>query len=309
MALPQLRRKQVKVPADVPPEGRETYIDNFLAATKGTGRLTLLMGDQVTEGLERIDTRTGEVILSLMEPTHLFRLANTAIVGMLALPFGTVARYGLDYKKVNYLIMLNARSGLPGTSGQLNNQLWSVEQVLDLIDFSKLNLRGVGYTLTLGTEYEADMLQQAAQIAVEAHTAGLLVVFDIRTNDTKIGKDIPLRMTCGTGADMGADFIVVQRPDIEGEPTLERLREGVKVAGRTGVICFDPDGEPQVQLDHVHDHLNIVEAAGAAAGPKVYDRPMDEARRFCDAISAITVGGHDLEYALKVNEGTKQFKH
>ena len=34
--MPTITREQVRVPADVGPEARETYIDNYLAATRGT---------------------------------------------------------------------------------------------------------------------------------------------------------------------------------------------------------------------------------------------------------------------------------
>lgn len=41
--MPTITRDQVKVPADVMPEARETYIDNYMKATRGTGRLMLLL--------------------------------------------------------------------------------------------------------------------------------------------------------------------------------------------------------------------------------------------------------------------------
>ena len=44
--MPTITRDQVKVPADVMPEARETYIDNYMKATRGTGRLMLFACDQ-----------------------------------------------------------------------------------------------------------------------------------------------------------------------------------------------------------------------------------------------------------------------
>ena len=41
--MPQITRDDVRVPADVMPEARETYIDNMMAATQGTGRLMLFL--------------------------------------------------------------------------------------------------------------------------------------------------------------------------------------------------------------------------------------------------------------------------
>ena len=37
--MPKITRDQVRVPADVMPESRDEYIENFMKATRGTGRL------------------------------------------------------------------------------------------------------------------------------------------------------------------------------------------------------------------------------------------------------------------------------
>ncbi len=49
--MPTITRDQVRVPLDVAPDMRETYIDNFMKATRGTGRLMLFACDQKFEHL------------------------------------------------------------------------------------------------------------------------------------------------------------------------------------------------------------------------------------------------------------------
>ncbi len=49
--MPTITRDDVHVPADVSEEARETYIDNYIAATRGTGRLMLFACDQKIEHL------------------------------------------------------------------------------------------------------------------------------------------------------------------------------------------------------------------------------------------------------------------
>ena len=49
--MPTITRDQVHVPADVPAVNRENYIDNYLAATRNTGRLMLFACDQKFEHL------------------------------------------------------------------------------------------------------------------------------------------------------------------------------------------------------------------------------------------------------------------
>ena len=51
--MPTITRDQVKVPMDVMPEARETYIDNYMKATRGTGRLMLFACDQKIEHPEQ----------------------------------------------------------------------------------------------------------------------------------------------------------------------------------------------------------------------------------------------------------------
>lgn len=40
--MPKITPDQVRVPADVMPDARDTYVDNYMKATRGTGRLMLL---------------------------------------------------------------------------------------------------------------------------------------------------------------------------------------------------------------------------------------------------------------------------
>ena len=51
--MPQITRDQVRVPADVMPESRDEYIENFMKATRGTGRLMLFACDQKIEHLNK----------------------------------------------------------------------------------------------------------------------------------------------------------------------------------------------------------------------------------------------------------------
>ena len=61
------------------PNARETYIDNYLAATRNTGRLMLFACDQKIEHLN--DDFFGEDISADdNEPEHLFRIGSQGVV-------------------------------------------------------------------------------------------------------------------------------------------------------------------------------------------------------------------------------------
>jgi len=93
--MPSITRDQVRVPADVPADARDIYIENYLKATRGTGRLMLFACDQKIEHLN--DDFFGEGISAEdAEPEHLFRIGSQGVCGVLAGQRGLVAAYAND---------------------------------------------------------------------------------------------------------------------------------------------------------------------------------------------------------------------
>src|SRR5574340_115416 len=112
--MPSITPDQVRVPADVPADARDTYIKNYLAATRGTGRLMLFACDQKIEHLN--DDFYGEGIsLEDAEPEHMFRIAKNGLCGVLAGQRGLIAHYAADYPDINYLVKINSKTHLVKT--------------------------------------------------------------------------------------------------------------------------------------------------------------------------------------------------
>src|SRR5450756_2431767 len=106
--MPSITRDQVHVPADVPAAARETYIDNYLKATRSTGRLMLFACDQKIEHLN--DDFFGDGISAEdSEPEHLFHIGSQGVCGVLAGQRGLIARYAADYPQINYLVKMNSK--------------------------------------------------------------------------------------------------------------------------------------------------------------------------------------------------------
>ena len=74
--MPSITREQVRVPVDVSPEMRETYIDNYMKATRNTGRLMLFACDQKIEHLNKDFYDGGEEIDIADMQCWVFRLAQ-----------------------------------------------------------------------------------------------------------------------------------------------------------------------------------------------------------------------------------------
>jgi len=106
--------EDVLVPLDVPPERRDDYVDDYLKITKDTGRLMLFAGDQKVEHLNK-DFYGPGISPDDGDPEHLFRIAKRGRIGVFATQLGLIARYGMDYPEVPYLVKLNSKTDLVKT--------------------------------------------------------------------------------------------------------------------------------------------------------------------------------------------------
>jgi fructose-bisphosphate aldolase/6-deoxy-5-ketofructose 1-phosphate synthase len=300
--------EDVLVPLDVPPERREEYVDNYLKITAESGRLMLFAGDQKVEHLNGDFCGPG-ISPEDSDPEHLFRIAKKGRIGVFATQLGLISRYGMDYPNLPYLVKLNSKTNLVGTDQMdpISRQLIEVDQVAEFADDSGLEVLGVGYTIYLGSEHEAEMLREAASIVCRAHRQGLVTVLWIypRGKAVKDEKDPHLIAgATGVAAALGSDFVKVNYPKKEGAKSEEIFKEAVAAAGRTKVVCAGgASRDPKSFLQQLFDQIHVSGAAGNATGRNIHQKDLDEAARMCDAISAITLDDATVEEALRIYEG------
>ncbi len=265
----------------------------------------LFAGDQKAEHLN--DDFYGEGIHpDDNDPEHLFRIASRAKIGVFATQLGLIARYGMDYPQIPYLVKLNSKTNLVKTSQRdpFSNQWIDVRQVADFRDSSGLKILGVGYTVYLGSEYEAEMLRQAAQAVYGAHQHGLVTVLWIypRGKAVKDEKDPHLIAgATGVAACLGTDFVKVNYPRKEGHESKEIFKEAILAAGRTRVVCAGGSSvDAESFFKRLHDQIHVSGAAGNATGRNIHQKSLEEAVRMCNAVYAITVEGARVKEALEV---------
>lgn len=310
--MPSITRDQVRVPADVPAAARETYIDNFMAATRGTGRLMLFACDQKIEHLN--DDFYGEGIsLEDAEPEHLFRIGSQGVCGILAGQRGLIAQYAADYPDINYLVKMNSKTHLVKTDQEdpYSAQLYDIQTALDLRD-NGVNVVGIGYTIYIGSEYESQMLSEAGQLIADAHSVGMLVVLWMYPRGKAVAdeKDAHLIAGCaGAGCALGADFVKVNPPKAQdGASSAELLKQASDASGHTGLVCAGGSTvDAKTFLAQLWEQVHIGKATGNATGRNIHQRDLDEAVRLTKAISAITLGDASAEEALEVFEGRADF--
>lgn len=296
------------VPLDVPENAHETYIRNYELITHGTGRLMLFAGDQKVEHLN--DDFFGDGIhTDDNEPEHLFRIASRGKIGVFATQLGLIARYGADYPDVAYLVKLNSKTHLIKTAQRdpVSPQLISVDQVAEFAATSGLKIAAVGYTIYLGSEFEAEMISEAAQAVYEAHQHGLVTVLWIYPRGTSVRDEKDPHLiagAAGVAACLGSDFVKVNAPKKDGVASPDLLKEATMAGGRTGVVCAGGSSVDAGEfLRQLNDQIHIGGTAGNATGRNIHQKSLDEAVRMCDAIFALTVEDADVEEAIRIHEG------
>jgi fructose-bisphosphate aldolase / 6-deoxy-5-ketofructose 1-phosphate synthase len=301
----RINASDVIVPLDVPRTTRKTYIENYLQMTRESGRLMLFAGDQKVEHLND-DFYGDKTSTDDNEPEHLFRIAGSANIGVFATQLGLIARYGMDYPEVPYLVKLNSKSNIVKTAqiDPMSGQWLGVHEVVDFRDDSGLKILGVGYTIYLGSEHESQMLTEAAQIVFDAHHYGLMTVIWIypRGKAVKDEKDPHLIAgATGVAACLGTDFVKVNYPAKAGFESKEIFKEAILAAGRTKVVCAgggSEDVEPFLRT--LHDQIHVSGTKGNATGRNIHQKPLRQAIQMCNAIYAITVDDASVEEALAV---------
>ena len=300
-----LKEDDILIPLDVPKAERENYINNYLTITQKSGRLMLFAGDQKVEHLNN-DFYGQGIHPDDSDPEHLFRIANQAKIGVFATQLGLIARYGNSYPDIPYLVKLNSKTNLVKTSQSdpFNNQWLDVQQVVDFRDNSGLNILAVGYTVYLGSEYESEMLHQAAQIVYNAHHHGLITVLWVYPRGKAVADEKDAHLIAGaTGvaACLGSDFVKVNYPKKKGCESKEIFKEAIRAAGLTKVVCAGGSSDDvEVFLKRLHDQIHVSGASGNATGRNVHQKSLKDAVAMCDAIYAITVENVDVKEALKI---------
>ena len=310
--MPKIAREDVRVPLDVMPEFRETYIDNYMAATRGTGRLMLFACDQKFEHLNK-DFYGEGIDPADADPEHLFQIGAQGVIGCLAGQRGLIAQYAQDYPETNYLVKMNSKTNLVKTSQSdpYSPQITGLDSVLDMRD-AGVNVVGIGYTIYLGSEYENNMVQEAGQLLADAHANGLITVLWIypRGKAVTAEKDADLIAgAAGVALCLGADFVKVNPPAAtESATSAELLKQASRAAGRCGLVCAGGSTvDAETFLTQLWEQIHVGGADGNATGRNIHQRSLDEAVRLTKAISAITFADYDVQEALDVFKGLDDF--
>jgi fructose-bisphosphate aldolase/6-deoxy-5-ketofructose 1-phosphate synthase len=300
-----------KIPLSVPNDKKSEYRKNYENLTNGSGRLLLIAGDQKVEHLNADFFGSG-IAPEDNNPEHLFQIASASRGGVLAVHFGLIARYGQDYRKIPYIVKLNGRTNLG--AGEEKNSCkiwWKVEDIVKFKKQSGLKIVGIGYTLYLGGQFEAEMLAAAARAIYEAHQAGLTAVIWMYPRGKNVKEEDIHTIAGGAGvaAALDADFVKLKYPYNlkDRKATAEKFQEATIAAGRTKVICVGGAKRPVKELlDYLETQIKIAGTAGLAMGRNLHQRSLEESTRLSAALGAIIFRGWDAKEALAIYADKKK---
>jgi DhnA family fructose-bisphosphate aldolase class Ia len=303
----------VVVPMDVPEEMVESWLENMAAATCNTGRMNLFACDQKIEHLNDDFFDGGvKIPLSSNNPEHLFEIGARAhaegTIGVLAGQLGLISRYAMDAIDVPYLVKMNSKSHLvkKGQRDPVSMAMWDIDDVFTLIN-NGVNVVGIGYTIYLGSEFEHDMLTEAATLIRQAHENGLITVTWIYPRGEAVEDEMDPQLisgAAGVALCIGADFTKVNYPSaFDNMSQAESLAVAVEAAGRTGVICSGGGSLPAKEfLQRLWEQINISGAQGAATGRNIHQKGTEEAVKMAAACHAIICEEASVEEALAIFE-------
>lgn len=293
------------IPADVPHDKTILFRDNFHQATSNTGRLMLFAGDQKLEHLNN-DFYGKTVSPDDSNPEHLFQIASQSHIGVFATQLGLISRYALQYPDIPYLVKLNSKTNLVSFQQRdpLSKAWFTVDQVVKFAENTGLKILGVGYTVYPGSDYETEMLTEAAQVVHQAHLNGLFAVLWMYPKGKAVSDEHDQHLIAGAAgiaACLGADFVKLKVPENNGKFDPAYMNEIVSAAGNTGVLCEGGTKEDPVEfLTQLYEQIHEGGARGSGTGRNIHQRNLQDAVKMANAIHAITVENETVKEAVKL---------
>lgn len=199
-----------------------------------------------------------------IDPNYVLDIAVKGEYNAIILQKGVAEKYYSAYKdKVPLIIKLNGKTRL--VSGEpISTQVCSVGEALEL------GASAVGYTIYLGSEHEAAMLEEFGKIEEEAHENNLVVIGWIYPRGKAVKDEDSPEITAyaaRVGLELGADIVKIKYCGSK-----ECFARAVKSAGRTKVVL---SGGPKVSDENFLEVVRNIMAAGAigvAVGRNVWQR-------------------------------------
>jgi class I fructose-bisphosphate aldolase len=253
----------------------EVNIDKFLR----NGHAMFLAYDH---GFEHGPTDFNE---KTIDPSFIIKLAQeTQAFTALILQEGLAQSYypvgGLDIQKTPpLLVKLNGKTKLHSGEEPYSPLLCSVDEAV------RIGASAVGYTVYVGSDYEAKMMQEFSEIEDEAHAKGLVVTAWMYPRGKEVeGKEHSKEVVAYAarlGLELGADFIKIP---YTGDP--ESFRWVVESAGKAKVLVSGGVKQDTEEFYKEVEEFMKVGTCGLAVGRNVWqsENPAEVSKRLAELV-------------------------
>lgn len=174
--------------------------------------------------------------------------------------------YDKEKETIPLLVKLNGKTAFHTDEEPYSPQLCMVDEAI------RLGAKAVGYTVYIGSEHEAKMMQEFSQIEDEAHAKGLLVTMWAYPRGKHVEGKETAKDTVAYGTrialEMGADFVKVPYTG-----DAESFRWVVKSAGKVKVMIHGGAKKTEEELLAEVKGAIGAGATGVAIGRNVWQNP------------------------------------
>lgn len=264
------------IPADVPPSSHEKFKHNYTTFMRDARPLLFAVDHKIEhmhDDFIHDDT--------LADPTHIFDIAQQGKPSALATHLGLITHYGNDYPDIPYIVKMNAKTHLIPKQAKdpFSRSLWTIEQLAATQKNNHFDIIGIGYVLYLGSEYETDMMHEAAQLIYKAHQQGLLTFLWCYPRGQYVAAETsPASIigAAGVAASLGADFVKLQLPYTQHDMLdINTINLACVAAGKTKVLTAGGKQSTQF-LDTTQQLCTKTNVTGIAAGRNFFQLPTQQ---------------------------------
>ena len=171
--------------------------------------------------------------------------------------------------QIPLIIKLNGKTDIVNTVEPYSAQNCSVKYA------KMLGAKGVGYTIYLGSEFEAEMLETFGQIQEEAHNLNMAAIAWIYPRGQNVllpeSPDM-IKYAARLGLELGADMVKLKYSGDE-----KSFTEAVKLAGKTKIVLSGGRKESREDFSRTVKEVMTAGGTGVAVGRNVWqdDKPLE----------------------------------
>lgn len=174
-------------------------------------------------------------------PEYICQIAEQGKYTCLAMQFANARKFWLPkYSHIPMIVKLNGKTKLGPESLSVTNS--TVEEALGI------GATGVGFTIYLGSDHEAQMIKEFSEIRRQAHRYGMVVIAWMypfitkpSSNDDELEPEI-VAYAARAGAELGADVVKIKYPNKpEALPWIIKNAVGAKAILSGGDKTTDED--------------------------------------------------------------------